>query len=98
MHHPHLNSPGHPTVEAPTLTGRIEAALMTLACQGVPGLATKMSLMHPSAEVSSLGCSKFATIVLTQTIAALVETLPIQRSEQIQRELEAYLAEFYGPR
>lgn len=70
---------------------------MTLACQGNPGLATKMSLMHPSTELNSSGCSKFATIVLTQTIAALVEALPGQRSEQIQRELEAYLAEFYGP-
>lgn len=97
MHHPHPNSPGKPTISAPSLVGRIEAALMTLACQGDPGLATKMSLMHPSPELSRSGCNKYATIVLTQTIAALVEALPAQRSDQIQLELAAYLEEFYEP-
>ena len=97
MHHPHPNSPGKPTVSAPTLEGRIEAALMTLACQGNPGLATKMALMHPSPDLGASGCNKFATVVLTQTIAALVEALPAQRSDQIQQELAAYLEEFYGP-
>lgn len=97
MIHPHPNSPGKPTIAAPSLEGRIEAALMTLACQGEPGQATKMALMHPSTELGSRGCSKYATVVLTQTIAALIEALPAQRSEQIQRELAAYLEEFYEP-
>lgn len=98
MIHPHPNSPGKPTVTAPTLEGRIEAALMTLACQGEPGLATKMALMHPATELGPRECSKYATIVLTRTIAALVEALPGGRSDQIQRELAAYLDEFCGPR
>lgn len=85
-------------MQCPTLAGRIEAALMTIACQGKPGLATRMALMHPSPEFeSAAGCNKFATVVLTRTIAALVEALPAERSDQIQQELSDYLSEFYGP-
>lgn len=96
MHHPHPESPGRPTVQPPTLRARIEAALMTIACQGKPGLATRMALMHPSPEFEdAAGCNKFATVVLTQTIAALVEALPVERSAQIQKELSEHLSEFY---
>lgn len=96
MHHPHPDSPGRPTVQPPTLVGRIEAALMTIACQGKPGLATRMALMHPSPEFEdAAGCNKFATIVLTRTIAALVAAVPAERSAQIQQELTDYLSEFY---
>lgn len=98
MHHPHPDSPGRPTAQPPTMSGRIEAALMTIACQGQPGLATRMALMHPSPEFEdAAGCNKFATVVLTRTIAALVEALPVERSAQIQQELAEYLSEFYEP-
>jgi len=96
MHHPHPDSPGRPTIQPPSINGRIEAALMTLACNGQPGLATRMALMYPSTDfVSAESCNKFATIVLTRTIAALVEALPAERSGQIQKELADYLSEFF---
>ena len=98
MHHPHPDSPDKPTVSAPTLSGRIEAALMTLACHGNPGLATKMSLMHPSTDLDKDSCLKYATIVLSRTIAASLQALPLLATETTSKELAEYLAsEFRCP-
>jgi hypothetical protein len=86
------------SVEAPTLQSRIEAALMTLACQGDPGLRTKLSLMHPSPDISKDSCLKYATIVLSQTIAASLQALPQRDFEKTSKELAGYLAsEFECP-
>jgi len=85
-------------VAEPTLQERIEAALMTLACHGDPGLRTKMSLMYPSEDIAPISCLKFATIVLSRTIAASLQALPPQRIEMISKELAEYLAsEFECP-
>ena len=85
-------------VAAPTLQERIEAALMTLACHGDPGLRTKMSLMYPSEDIAPISCLKFATIVLSRTIAASLQALPLQDLETTSKELAGYLAsEFECP-
>lgn len=85
-------------VAAPTLQGRIEAALMTLACQGDPGLRTKLSLMYPSQDIDKQNCLKFATIVLSRTIAASLQALPLLVTEKTSKELAEYLAsEFRCP-
>ena len=98
MHHPHPDSPGRPTVQPPSLSGRIEAALMTLACQGDPGLRTKMSLMYPSTDIDRSSCLKYATIVLSRTIAVSLQALPLQDLETTSKELAGYLAsEFECP-
>lgn len=86
------------SVNAPTLEGRVEAALMTLACQGEPGLRTKLALMHPSREIDKDSCLKYATIVISRTIAASLRALPPQRFEMTSKELAGYLAsEFECP-
>lgn len=51
MHQPADSAAGLPRVEAPSMAARLEAAFMTLAQQGEPGLRTKMTLMHPSTEL-----------------------------------------------
>ncbi len=85
-------------VESPSLTSRIEAALMTLAQQGEPGLRTKMTLMHPSTELDKDSCLKYSTIVLSRTIAASLQALPLQDFETTSKELAEYLAsEFECP-
>ena len=87
-----------PRVEAPSLVSRIEAALMTLAQQGEPGLRTKMTLMHPSTELDKDSCLKYSTIVLSRTIAASLQALPLLDLETTSRELAEYLAsEFECP-
>ncbi|MCF5228571.1 MULTISPECIES: hypothetical protein [unclassified Pseudomonas] len=87
-----------PKVEAPSLQARIEAALMTLACQGDPGLRTKLSLMYPSQDIDKQSCLKFATIVLSRTIAASLQALPLLATEKTSKELAEYLAsEFRCP-
>jgi hypothetical protein len=87
-----------PFVNPPTLTGRIEAAFMTLACQGEPGLRTKMSLMYPSTDIDKENCLKYATIVLTRISAASLLALPPSQIEMISTELAEYLAsEFRCP-
>ncbi|WP_330214386.1 hypothetical protein [Pseudomonas sp. AM8] len=87
-----------PKVEAPSLQARIEAALMTLACQGDPGLRTKLSLMYPSQDIEKQSCLKFATIVLSRTIAASLQALPLRGIEMISKELAEYLSsEFECP-
>ncbi len=86
------------SVNAPTLEGRVEAALMTLACQGDPGLRTKLALMHPSRDLNKDSCLKYATIVLSRTIAASLQALPPQRFEKTSKELAEYLSsEFECP-
>ncbi len=86
------------SVSAPTLEGRIEAALMTLACRGEPGLRTKLALMHPSRDIDKDNCLKYATIVLSRTIAASLQALPPQESAKISTALAEYLAsEFECP-
>lgn len=86
------------TINAPTLEGRVEAPLMTLACQGDPGLRTKLALMHPSPDINKDSCLKHATIVLSRTIAASLQALPHQRFEKTSKELAEYLAsEFECP-
>lgn len=85
-------------LKAPTLEGRVEAALMTLACQGEPGLRTKLALMYPSREINRDNCLKYATIVLSRTIAASVQALPPLDSARISKGLAEYLAsEFECP-
>lgn len=85
-------------VSAPTLEGRIEAALMTLACQGEPGLRTKLTLMHPSRGIDKDSCLKYATIVLSRSIAASLQALPPQSFDRTSKELAEYLAsEFECP-
>lgn len=85
-------------VAAPTLQERIEAALMTLACHGDPGLRTKMSLMYPSEDIAPISCLKFATIVLSRTIAASLQALPPGEIERTSKELAEYLfSEFECP-
>ncbi|RZI28252.1 hypothetical protein EUX58_02090 [Pseudomonas sp. 770NI] len=87
-----------PKVKAPSPQARIEAALMTLACQGDPGLRTKLSLMYPSQDIEKQSCLKFATIVLSRTIAASLQALPPERIEMISKELAEYLSsEFECP-
>ncbi|WP_146013179.1 MULTISPECIES: hypothetical protein [unclassified Pseudomonas] len=87
-----------PKIESPSLQVRIEAALMTLACQGDPGLRTKLSLMHPSQDIDKQSCLKFATIVLSRTIAASLRALPPPAIETISKELTEYLfSEFECP-
>lgn len=86
------NKTGGASVNAPTLEGRVEAALMTLACQGDPGLRTKLSLMHPSRDIDKYSCLKYATIVLSRTIAASLQALPPERLQTISTELAEYLA------
>lgn len=81
-----------PLVSAPSLQGKIEAALMTLVCQGEPGLKTKLLLMHPSRNIEKQDCLKFATIVLNRTIAASLQALPPLHLETISKELAEYLA------
>ncbi|MGG7598808.1 hypothetical protein ACQ4OD_17445 [Pseudomonas sp. WC1] len=81
------------SIPAPSLEGRIEAALMTLACQGSPGLRTKLSLMHPSLEIDKQRCLKYATVVLSNSIAASLQALHPQRTAQIAKELAEYLSE-----
>lgn len=86
------------SVNAPTLEGRVEAALMTLACQGEPGLRTKLALMHPSRDIDKNSCLKYATVVLNRTIAASLQALPPQKSARISTALAEYLAsEFECP-
>lgn len=80
------------SVNPPTLEGRVEAALMTLACQGDPGLRTKLALMHPSRDIDKDSCLKYATIVLSRTIAASLQALPPERLQRISTELAEYLA------
>lgn len=88
---------GHSIAE-PTLQGRVEAALMTLACQGEPGLRTKLALMYPSLDTDKDSCLKYATIVLSRTIVASLQALPLQESEKISTALAEYLAsEFECP-
>jgi len=84
-----------PFVNPPTLTGRIEAAFMTLACQGDPGLRTKMTLMYPSTDIDKQSCLKYATIVLTRISAASLLALPPSQIEMISTELAEYLASGY---
>lgn len=85
-------------INAPTLEGRVEAALMTLACQGEPGLRTKLALMHPSQDIDKDSCLKYATIVLSRTIAASLQALPPQSFDRTSKELAEYLAsEFECP-
>lgn len=85
-------------VKAPTIEGRVEAALMTLAYQGEPGLRTKLALMHPSQNIDKDSCLKYPTIVLSRTIAASLQALPPQRFEKTSKELAEYLAsEFECP-
>lgn len=92
----HQNEGG--SVNAPTLEGKIEAALMTLACQGEPGLRTKLALMHPSRDIDKDSCLKYATIVLSRTIAASLQALPPQSFDRTSKELAEYLAsEFECP-
>ncbi|MBX7277482.1 hypothetical protein K2E96_14395 [Pseudomonas sp. ERGC3:05] len=79
-------------VKAPSLQARVEAAIMTLACQGDPGLRTKLSLMHPSQDIDKQSCLKFATIVLSRTIAASLQALPRPQIETISKELAEYLS------
>ena len=87
-----------PRVSAPSLQGKIEAALMTLACQGDPGLKTKLLLMYPSRDIEKQNCLKFATVVLSRTITASLQALPPQHLETISKELAEYLAsEFESP-
>ncbi|WP_144080564.1 hypothetical protein [Pseudomonas simiae] len=87
-----------PKVEEPSLQARIEAALMTLACQGDPGLRTKLRLMHPSQDIAKQSCLKFATIVLNRTIAVSLQALPPPQIETISKELAEYLSsEFECP-
>ena len=87
-----------PKVEEPSLQARIEAALMTLACQGDPGLRTKLRLMYPSQDIAKQSCLKFATIVLSRTIAASLQALPPPQIETISKELAEYLSsEFECP-
>lgn len=85
-------------IKTPTLESRVEAALMTLACQGEPGLRTKLALMHPSRDIDKDSCLKYATIVLSRTITASLQALPHQRLEKTSKELAEYLAsEFEYP-
>lgn len=85
-------------VNSPTLEARLEAALMTLACQGEPGLRTKLALMHPSQDIDKDSCLKYATIVLSRTIAASLQALPPQSFDRTSKELAEYLAsEFECP-
>ena len=87
-----------PRVESPSLASRIEAALMTVAQQGEPGLRTKMTLMHPSTELDKDGCLKYSTIVISRTIAASLQALPLQDLEMTSKELAEYLvSEFECP-
>ena len=87
-----------PEVSAPSLAVRVEAALMTLAQQGDPGLRTKRNLMHPSTDIDKGSLLKFATIVLSRTIVASLQALPHSHSETISKELAEYLAsEFESP-
>lgn len=89
---------GGRSITEPTLQGRIEAALMTLACQGEPGLRTKLALMHPSRDIDKDSCLKYATVVLSRTIAVSLQALPPQESAKISTALAEYLAsEFECP-
>ncbi len=83
---------GRSAAVEPTLEGRVEAALMTIACQGDPGLRTKLKLMYPSREIDKDSCLKYATIVLSRTIAASLQALPPQDFERTSKELAEYLA------
>lgn len=83
------------TLPAPSLAGRVEAALMTLACQGDPGLRTKLTLMHPSRDIGKQNCLKYATVVLSRSIAASLLILPPRDSARISTELAEYLASRY---
>ena len=84
-----------PKVPPPSLAARVEAALMTLAQQGDPGLRTKLSLMYPSTEIDKASLLKFATIVLARTIVASLQALPHSDSETISKGLIQYLQARY---
>lgn len=98
MQQPEGTTITEPWISAPSLQVRVEAALMTLACHGDPGLKTKLSLMHPSRDIEKQNCLKFATIVLSRTITASLQALPPLHFETISKELAEYFAsEFESP-
>ncbi|MDD2035922.1 hypothetical protein NP572_05755 [Pseudomonas putida] len=82
----------YPDITPPGLSGRIEAAFVSIAHQGDIGLATRLKLMHPSTEVDRESCAKYATVVLSRLVAALLATLPLEQSDRIQQELAEYLS------
>lgn len=86
------SSHAYPDITPPGLAGRIEAAFVSIAHQGDIGLATRLKLMHPSKEVDRESCAKYATVVLSRLVAALLATLPLEQSDRIQQELAAYLS------
>lgn len=98
MQQPEGTTITEPWALTPSLQGKIEAALMTLAFYGDPGLKTKLLLMHPSRDIEKQSCLKFATIVLSRTITASLQALPPLHLETISKELAEYLAsEFESP-
>ncbi|MEK2607822.1 hypothetical protein WLF18_01690 [Pseudomonas shirazensis] len=82
----------YPKITPPGLSGRIEAAFVSIAHQGDIGLATRLKLMHPSTDVDQESCAKYATVVLSRLVAALLATLPLEHSDRIQQELAEYLS------
>ncbi|WP_288522444.1 hypothetical protein [uncultured Pseudomonas sp.] len=82
----------YPALTPPGLSGRIEAAFVAITHQGDIGLATRLKLMHPSTEVDRDSCAKYATVVLSRLVAALLAALPLEQSGRIQQELAEYLS------
>ncbi|EJM71638.1 hypothetical protein PMI29_01308 [Pseudomonas sp. GM49] len=81
----------YPAISPPDFKTRIEAAFVSVAFQGQIGLSTRLALMHPSTDLDSDSCAKYATIVLSRLASACLESLPAERSALIQRELAEYL-------
>ena len=82
----------YPTINTPEFKYRIEAAFVAVANRGAIGLRTRQVLMQPSTDLDRDSCTKFATIVLSRLTAAFLESLPAERSVQIQQELADYLS------
>jgi|GEM_PF-2020882 len=82
----------YPTISPPGIESRIEAAFLAVAFQGKIGLATRLTLMHPSTDISAGSCAKYGAVVLSRLAAASLAALLPQRSAQIQQELAEYLS------
>lgn len=82
----------YPAISPPQFNARIEAAFVSIAFQGKIGLNTRLALMHPSTDLDRGSCAKYATIVLSRLASACLESLPAERSDQLQQELAEYLS------
>lgn len=88
----------YPAISPPTFKTRIEAAFVSIAFQGNIGLSARLALMYPSTDLDRDSCTKYATVVLSRLATACLESLPAERSDQLQQELAEYLsADFECP-